>query len=155
MKMTASEKIARVFEIVGYLWLAPSIIGFGYSVLISVALMLGGSAAGFGLSLIPLAIFGAGVFLLAQYYRHSRGLLDDDLTIPLWAATLVFNFLLLVPFAYGFFVIFNPIFNYSTSLSGWQRIVAYGWGLATFWLAAAVLLSIAAIISELWNQKYR
>lgn len=106
-------------------------------------LIYGGYAAGVFLLLIPLAIFGAGVFLLLQYYRHSRGLLDDDLIIPLWAATLVFNLLLLVPSAYGFVVVAHPAIYYPG-----QRFLIFTYPLLVLWLAAAVLLPIAAIVSK-------
>ena len=144
--MTVSEKIARVFEIVGYLWLPPSIVTLFLPLTISIVLIFGGKAAGVFLLLIPLAIFGAGVFLLLQYYRHSRGLLDDDLIIPLWAATLVFNLLLLVSSAYGFIFVSHPAFYYPG-----QRFFIFTCRLLIFWLAAAVLLSIAALISKVKN----
>ncbi|HEX8247668.1 MAG TPA: hypothetical protein VF599_05835 [Pyrinomonadaceae bacterium] len=155
MKKTVSQKIARLFEIAGYLWLLPSVISLFYPVLFSIALVFSGGPDAVFLLLIPLAIFGAGVFLLVQYYRHSRGSLGDDFVIPLWAGTLVFNSLLLVPFAYGLFGIFNAIDKLARPLDDWQQIAVFGWGLVTFWLAAAVLLSMTAIISELKNQKYR
>jgi hypothetical protein len=151
MKMTASEKIARAFEIVGYLWLAPSIISLIYPFLLSIGLILSGSPAGIGLLLIPLVIFGFGVFLLMQYYRHSRGLLGEDMIIPLWAGTLVFNLLLFAPVAYGFFKLPKT----PRHSSGEHNLFNFGWGLLAVWLAAAILMSLTALISRFRNQKYR
>jgi hypothetical protein len=151
MKMTASQKIARVFEIVGYLWLTPSIISLLYPVIFSIALVLSGNLAGIFISIIPLAIFGLGTVLLVQYYRHSRGLLAEDKIIPLWAGTLVFNLLISLLPAYGFYSTLRFRQHYHPN----QDIFIFGWGLLIVWWAAAILMSITAIMSEIKNQKYR
>jgi hypothetical protein len=140
-----------VFEIVGYLWLTPSVISLFYPLILLIGSLLSGSAPGILFSIIPFAIFGAGVFLLSQYYRHARGLLGEEKITALWIGTLVFNLLFLAPSLYGF---------YSMRAAGnmnrhGQEMVDVVWGLLIVWWSAAVLLSITGIMTRFKNQKYR
>jgi hypothetical protein len=151
MKMTTSGKIARVFEIAGYIWLLPSVISLGLLVIYSIALTLAGHPVGIFVLAIIAGIFSAGVFLLRRYYAHSRGFLDEKKILPLWYATLAFNLMFLLPSIY---------FQYSTGALDYSydngEIVTILIGYSPlFWWATAVMLSVAAIISELKNQKYR
>lgn len=152
MQMTASEKIARVFEIAGYVWLVPSMISLFYPLMMLLGSLLALSVPGFLYSIIPFLIFSAGFFLLIKYQRHSRGLLAENRIIPLWAGTMLFNLLLLAPAAYGFLVTLHTA---KRPLNEGQTVIFFVWGLLIFWQSAAVLLSITAIMSELKNQKYR
>ena len=108
MNKTVSQKIARVFEIAGYLWLIASIyLVFCASILIffSIAFLANGAVVGFvGLlvGIISFGIFGLGAFLLRKYYKHSRGRLDEEQILPLWFGTLIFNSMFLLPGIYIF-----------------------------------------------------
>lgn len=151
MNMTFSQIIARIFEIAGYLWLVPSAICLFVPLLYSIMFIATGNAAGIvGLAIIT-GIFGIGVFLLVKYHQHSRGYLDDDKILPLWFGTLIFNSIFLLPVIYAYFS--NPYRNYSSNAA--QDIMTLIWYLPPLWWATAVLLSVAAIVSELKPQKYR
>ena len=120
MNMTVSQKIARVFEIVGYFWLVPSAISLFLPLLYSIMFIVTGNAAGIvGLAII-MGIFGIGIFLLVKYYQHSRGLLDEEKILPLWFGTLIFNSILLSPVVYAFAT--TPMKGYSYSIE--QNILA-------------------------------
>lgn len=149
MKWTASEKIARVFEIVGYLWLTPSIISLFYPLIFLISSIFTGSAPGILFSAIPFVIFGFGVCFLVQYYCHSRGLLDANAILWLWVGTFVFNLLFLLPSLYGFYTIPEARGQHNSG----QDIVIFVWGLLIFWWSMAVLLSITALASRFKNQK--
>jgi hypothetical protein len=148
MKMTVSEKIARVFEIAGYLWLLPSIVSLIYPVIISVVLILSGSPVGVWFGLIPLSIFGAGAVLQVGYFRHSRGLLGEGKIMALWLGTFAFNSLLLVPSAYIFYALSTALRSYN---NGDREIFVLFCGVLVLWQSAAVLMSATAIMSEAGN----
>jgi branched-subunit amino acid transport protein AzlD len=150
MKKTASQKIAGVFEIAGYLWLTPSVISLLYPLLALIGCIVTASVTGVLFLAIPFLIFGAGVFLLVQYYRHSRGLLGEGKINALWVGTLVFNLLFLLPSAYGFYSI--PKARYH---NGGQEIFIVVWSALILWWSAAVLMSITALMSRFRRQKYR
>jgi hypothetical protein len=158
MNMTLSQKIARVFEIVGYLWLLPSIFMLFYALLVtlySIAFLANGSVAGFvGLliGVISFALFGFGAFLLRKYYQHSRGRLDEEKILPLWFGTLIFNLLFLLPTIYFYFSTSVESYPYNDyQLMNFNQIMFL---LPLFWWTAAIFLSGIAIASEI-NQKYR
>ncbi|HEX8368668.1 MAG TPA: hypothetical protein VF604_09015 [Pyrinomonadaceae bacterium] len=152
MKMTASEKIAGVFEIAGYLWLLPSTISLLYPLIFFIGSLIGASVPSLLLSAIPFLLFGAGAFLPVQYYRHSRGLLGAEKITALRVGTLVFNLLFLLPSVYGFYSVSADRRHYQRSE---QDIFIFAWGLLIVWWSAAVLLSITALMSQFKNQKYR
>jgi hypothetical protein len=152
MKKTVSENIARVFEIAGYLWLVPSIVSLFLPLLYSIMFILSGFPEGIFAAAFIVGIFGAGVFLLQRYYLHSRGWLDEKKILPLWYATLAFNLTFLLPSIYFYYGALSLGYSYG---SGDEIVMILLWHLPLFWWTTAVLLSIAAIISELKAQKYR
>ena len=82
---TVSQKIARVFEIVDYILLVPSLAGLFFGLM-----MLGSGDAGiFGLGIF--VVFTIGIILLVGYFKHSRGTLSKAKTRNLWIGTIVFN----------------------------------------------------------------
>lgn len=86
MEKTYSQKIARVFEIVDYILLLPSILGVFLATLI--------------FSIVTFLVYGifiAGVILLVGYRRHARGNLSPENLTALWIGTAVYNFILLLP----------------------------------------------------------
>ena len=76
-----SEKIARVFEIVGYFLLIPAIPIVVLSAVFIFPLV------------ISVPVFGIGLTLFAGYIKHSRGNPDESKVGILWIATFLFNFL--------------------------------------------------------------
>jgi hypothetical protein len=158
MNKTFSQKIARIFEIVGYLWLIPSIYMLFFALVLmlySIAFLANGSVVGLVgilIGVIPFVIFGFGVFLLRKYYKHSRGLLDEEEILPLWFITLIFNLVFLLPAIY-FYSVSPPVDFLDIDAAQYGTLLI---GILTpFWWAAAVVLSGAAIVSEIKNQKYR
>ena len=151
MNKTVSQKIARVFEIAGYLWLGPSIISLFLPFLYSIMFIFTGHPEGIVALAVIAGIFGTGIFLLVKYYQHSRGWLDEDKVLPLWFGTLIFNSLFLLPTIYFYFSSSSRSYSYNTE----QSILTLIWYLPPFWWAMAVLLSVAAIVSQFVNQKYR
>jgi len=139
-----------VFEIVGYLWLLPSIICLTPLVVFSLAFIFTGNLSGIFALAIILGIFGTGLFLLTKYYQHSRGMLDEEKILPLWFGTLVFNLIFLLPAIY--FLASSPMPHYS--YNDGQILAFLIYVVPPFWWATAVILSGAAIISELIDQKY-
>lgn len=146
MNKTVSQTIARIFEIVGYLWLAPSIISLFIPVVYSIMFLFMGHAAGLAVLAVIAGIFGAGVFLLVGYYRHSRDYLGEDKILPLWFGTLLFNLIFLLSAVYTSSSLPERHVDYS---DGQQIFLIVFWYLPVCWWAVAVLLSGVAIASEL------
>lgn len=81
--MTFSQSLARFFEIVDYVLLAPA----SYGMLMLLAFLPRSP-------LFPLAVaawFTIGCFLLSGFFRHSRGRLKDSQVSLLWWATIAYN----------------------------------------------------------------
>jgi hypothetical protein len=78
-----SQKVARFFEVVDYLLLAPATFG------LMLALTVSNFAPWFTLSIIT--AFVGGCYLLSGFFRHSRGRLSDSKVSFLWCATIVYN----------------------------------------------------------------
>lgn len=138
MKKSYSQRIARVFEIANY-FLAPVPIAFGGLILVLAPLLF--------LPVLLIWIFCApGLWLAAQYFKHSRGDLDDEKTSPMWIATIVFNgLLLLVNLSFVY-----PDYNSgrdSLYLRTFQRTELV-WIVLVIWWAAAIILSLTALWSE-------
>lgn len=81
--MTFSQSLARVFEIVDYVLLAPAFCG------LMLSLMVVGTAPWF--TLIIAGWFTLGCLLLRGFFRHSRGRLSSDQVTLLWLATIGYN----------------------------------------------------------------
>lgn len=90
-KKHLSEKIARVFEIAGYVLIIPGILGVIVSAILIIPL------------LISVPIFTIGLVLFIGYIKHSRGNLDESKVSILWVATFIFNLLPLLYMVSQFF----------------------------------------------------
>ena len=136
-----SQKVARVFEVVGYLLLVPAILGLFYSLILVF------------LGLIVFLIFCLGIILLIGYFKHSRGTLSEEKVLPLWFGTFFYNALPLLLTFYQILISTNDYqnFNFQEWLSPFGLFCIF----LVLWWAVAVALSIGAIYSELTeNQKY-
>jgi hypothetical protein len=89
---TYSQKVARVFEIIDYFMLFPA----GIGVLVGFALFYSNPLY----TLLLYAFLTFGIFLLAGYFKHSRGTLDEKYFSALWLTTAGYNFVLLLPCLY-------------------------------------------------------
>ena len=142
-RKTFSQKVARVFEVVGYLLLIPAILSLIYSLIFV-----------FVLGLIVFLIFCLGIVLLAGYVKHSRGTLDEEKIIPLWVGTLFYNVLPLLPVFYQILMKSDEFhnFSYQQLFSPFALFCIF----LVLWWIVAVSLSIGAIFSEITeNQQYR
>lgn len=145
---TFSQKIARVFEIVDYFLLVPSLAGL----LFGVAMLGDKNSFPFGLAIC--AVFTIGTTLLVGYFKHSRGRLSEKSTVALWIGTIFFNALFLLP------VIFFTIreINLGSFLSGNNISSIFTLSpvsLITLWWAFAIVGSIVALKDVRLSQKYR
>lgn len=153
-RKTFSQKIARVFEVVGYLLLVPAILSLIYPFFVLVASLFTLQIHFFMMSLIPFLIFGLGLTLLIGYFKHSRGTLSEEKTIPLWVGTFFYNALPLLPIFYQILTNLDAYQNFN--FQGRLPLFSFFCILLVLWWAAAVLLSIGAIFSELReNQLYK
>lgn len=100
MEKTYSQKVARVFEIICYVLLAPTFLSLIYPVVFIIGGMLEGSVKMVSLGFIPFLIVVPGMILLVGYFKHSRGRLDEKYSSVLWLTTAVYNFLLFLPWLY-------------------------------------------------------
>ena len=141
---SVSQKIARVFEIVDYILLVPSLGGL----LFGVMMLISGEAALAGLGI--LAVFTIGVSLLIGYFKHSRGTLSKEKTRNLWIGTIIFNGIFLLPSLYFLFV--SSVETGSHNNLGEILISPYGW-IVGWWTIAVGGSIIALGYSD--DQKYR
>ena len=125
-KKHLSEKIARVFEIVGYILLIPTIPLVVFSALFIFPL------------LISIPVFGIGLTLFAGYVKHSRGNLDESKIVILWIATFLFNFLPLLFLATRY---------YSNAKDSFENVGFFSI-LLIFWWISACCLSLTAFYDE-------
>ena len=151
-RKTFSQKVARIFEIVGYVMLIPALISLIYPLL-----MLLGSLAELRFDLflycsIPFILFGIGTTLLVGYIKHSRGTLDEGKIIPLWGGTFFFNCLFAVPTFYFSLSWLTNVKNIQTEqfLNPFALVYLF----IIFWWFCAVFLSVVAAVSVFRNQKY-
>ena len=128
-KKSLSEKIARVFEIVGYVLLIPAI-----------PLVVLSAVFIFPL-LISLPAFGIGLTLLVGYVKHSRGTLDEGKILPLWMVPFLYNVLPLMFIGFRFY-------GAHQNKIGLDDFNIFSL-LLVFWLIAAVCLSLTAIYDEI------
>lgn len=125
-KKHLSQKIARAFEIVGYIQLIPAILLVLLSALIIFPL------------LISIPIFGTGLTLFIGYIKHSRGTLDKSKVMPLWIATFLFNFLPL----------FLPAMKYYNGEISKHESLSLFAVLSISWWIIACCLSLTALYDE-------
>lgn len=142
---TVSQKIARVFEIVDYILLVPSIGGL----LLGMMMCISGEAVGIGLGI--LAVFTIGTILLSGYFKHSRGRLSKDSTRALWIGTIVFNGVFLLPSLY--FLYDN--LSKTDSRNDLVNIIISPYGWIIVWWTIAIGGSIIALGDYKEFQKYR
>ena len=142
---TISQKIARVFEIVDYFLLVPTVAGLFFGI----AMLSDVNSLPFGLAIC--AVFTIGMTLLVGYFKHSRGRLSEKSTVALWVGTIVFNGLFLLPSLYFSFINGGE----SSSRNELFEIVfsPYGWIIG--WWTIAISGSIVALSTYKTNQKYR
>ncbi|MGC2237070.1 MAG: hypothetical protein WA584_12965 [Pyrinomonadaceae bacterium] len=142
--MNYSQKIARAFEIAGYLLLIPA--GFG----VFAASMLIKDAPWF--TFLIYAIFLFGFVLLVGYFKHSRGRLEEKRVRALWIASAVYNGVLLLPVLGIALITVKDFLNGYASYDNWTSI---GFVLAVIsGYATTIVLSIKAYQFEKNNQKY-
>lgn len=113
MEKSYSEKLARVFEIVGYVLLIPIIFKgilwiiplFIYGGILSFAALFSRKhfiygAIFFAVYFVMLGIFIFGIRLLVGYFRHSRKRLEKKKVDKLWVKTIIFNAIFFFPAFY-------------------------------------------------------
>ncbi|MBS1795164.1 MAG: hypothetical protein JSS81_15000 [Acidobacteria bacterium] len=146
MPKTYSQKVARGFEIMGYLLLIPAFYALSTPAQVVAAAFRSGDATmglAWGLAFVPLAL---GLVLLAGYIKHSRRPFGRVGSGFLWVATIVFNFLLMVPFVLVFV---------GKVLEATRRVMDFWIGDLLIWPAAAVgyLVIIVLAFSALWSER--
>ena len=130
-KKSLSEKIARVFEVVGYFLLIPAV-----PIVIVSAIFI------FPL-LVSVPVFGIGLLLFAGYIKHSRGTLSEGKIIALWISTFLFNFLPLLFLAAQYY----KSDKIAESLNFFS-------GLLILWWIIASCLSLTAFYDEFIQKKF-
>lgn len=148
---TFSQKVARIFEIVGYVMLLPAVISLIYPLMALVASIADFRPEVVLFGSIPLILFGLGVVLLVGYIKHSRGSLDERKIVPLWGGTFFFNCLFLIPAVYSILTLTDRSGIKYQELSNPFALIGL---FVFFWWLCAVFLSAVAAISEIRNQKY-
>lgn len=125
-KKRLSEKIARVFEIAGYILLIPTIPMVVVSAIFIFPL------------LISVPLFTIGLVLLIGYAKHSRGKLDESKVVILWIATFLFNVLPLLYTA-------NQFYSYPNIMLESLNFVSVP---VMFWWITACCLSLTAFYDD-------
>lgn len=144
MKKTLSQKIARIFEVIGFILMIPGSIG---TLLILYLCLIN------PLFLAALIVPVSGFILLIGYFKHSRGTINEKRIFPLWIGTFLYNLMFLLPTAVYFYNQYtaeivsyyapnNPDLSFTLSL-----------GFLTVWWMSSILLSIIAMRSEI-NESY-
>ncbi len=132
-KENYSQKIARIFKIVGFIMLIPSIL------IMFVALSL--NDVWIGPLLFFIVIFGWVLF--AGYISHSRGNMKPDTVVWLWIGTIIFSG---VPLIFTL----NRIISFLFKLPQFDLrygIIFFLTGLSLIWLTAFTLATSALVSS--------
>jgi hypothetical protein len=132
MEKTYVQKVARVFEAICYVLLIPAVFGFFYALLLIIFGFGAGEPYVVLCGLLPLVVTGVGIVLLVGYFKRSRDRLDEKYIAALWIGTIVYNFLLLLPWVF-------------VALS-YVRSPSFADGLTVLYVATAVIFGYAAII---------
>lgn len=132
MEKTYSQKVARVFEVISYVLLVPAFFGFFYAVLLIIFGLGAGDAYVFFCGLVPVMVAAAGIMLLVGYFKRSRDRLDEKYISALWIGTMVYNFLLLLPW------ILVALYHVKSS--------TFEDGLSVLYMATALIFGYAAAI---------
>lgn len=141
MLMDYSQKVARFFEISGYLLMAPALIALFYSLALVLTGLLN-SLLVFLLSLIPFLIFTLGITLFIGCFKHSRGNLERGKILPLWITTVVFN---LIPLILTCIATYHKNSSQAQSYPQNDEPNIFLLGILVFWL-----LNICLAISAMW-----
>lgn len=131
-KENYSQKIARIFKIVGFIMLIPSIL------IMFVALSL--NDVWIGPLLFFIVIFGWVLF--AGYISHSRGNMKPDTIIWLWLGTIIFSGVPLI-----FTLNRTILFLVKSQFEGRYGIIFFLTGLSLIWLTAFTLATSALVSS--------
>jgi NADH:ubiquinone oxidoreductase subunit 6 (subunit J) len=145
---TVSQKIARVFEIVDYFLLIPSLAGLFFGI----AMLSDKNSFPFGLAIC--AVFTIGTLLLIGYFKHSRGRLSEKSTVALWIGTILFNALFFLP---SIFYVIKELNDRTLlgSINNLKEITQTPYSWLILWWEIAIGGSIIALSSYKINQKYR
>ncbi len=100
MEKTYSQKVARVFEILDYVLLIPTIISLIYPVLFITGGITERSPEMVLIGFVPFIIVFSGLVLLFGYRKHAKDKLDEKYIPTLWLTTAIYNFLLLLPWLF-------------------------------------------------------
>lgn len=140
-KKSLSEKIAKVFEVVNYIFIVPAILILFILLLIFLCGLFSLQWLSCIYALIFFFIIGIGVILFVGYIKHSRGTLDESKILPLWMVTFLYNVLPLMFIGFRFY----GDYQNKISLEDFNVFPL----LLVFWWLAAVCLSLTAIYDEL------
>jgi hypothetical protein len=149
-RKTFSQKVALIFEIATFIKFILALTTVILSIALAIAVNPIVLAYVFFPFLIALLIVVVSLIFLVKYFRHARGMLDDEKIIPLWSGTFLYNLLLLIP-------IFNFYYHHYFTFTGFDygplsenRVFLF---LTVFqaWLAVAMVLSVCALVSEIKN----
>lgn len=97
VEKTLSQKIARGLEITDYFLLIPAAFGVFWATICIFAAPL--------FTLIIWLIAAIGVILMVGYFKHSRSRLNEKYLFLVWGGTVLYNFLLSIPFLYYTFIL--------------------------------------------------
>ena len=144
-KKSLSEKIARVFEIVNYLFIIPAVLLLGLSLIIFLIGLFTLNLVTSLYCLVSILVFGLGITLFVGYVKHSRGNMVESKIIPLWMGTFLYNVLPLMYVCFKFFADYR------------EKIVLGDLGEFTMflilWWIMACCLSLTAIYDEFIENK--
>jgi hypothetical protein len=162
---TYSQKLARFFEIFGYLLILPAFVGVLLSFLLidGVGYSLEPNAPKperlFGLPILAILVFLLGTILLVGYFLHSHNKLNKALVILMWIGTSVFNLPFFAIVIYSMRINLTEIFVNQSEISSmldFSSIYSIAFTLIKLivcaYYIAAFILPITAIISNIKNQ---
>ncbi len=124
---TATQKVARLFEVADYLLILPGTFSFAFGMWYALAAGSDGNsnallaAGGFAFAYL------LGCYLFLGFFRHSRGRKIWGGPVVLWSLTALFNLPPFLACAYAFRE------NFAANV---------GFGLASLWYGLVVLLSL-------------
>lgn len=145
MERTYSQKAARVFEILDYVLLIPTIISLIYPLLFMIGGITERSPKMVLMGFVPFIIVFPGLILLFGYRKHAKDKLDEKYIPTLWLTTAVYNFLLLLPWLFIAAKGFQSPRGFSDgeNLKGFLITVS-----AVFGYIAAIVCSLKAYLLE-------
>jgi hypothetical protein len=145
MEKTYSQRVAGVFEGIGWILLIPTFLFMTYVAFMMLLGLLAGRPEALFFGLLFLALPGFGVVLLAGYVKHYDGNLNEKYVSALWIATAVYNSLLLLPWLLGAADILQSSHDFRYR-ENWIGI--FFWVLMVFGYNAAIYFSLKAYCFE-------